>query len=181
MVRRRPDEARPEAAEQFYPRPGKKNVSVRLGIVPISGGKTVWVEWDRKKYEYLASVRWDRARPADDPGAGPQAAGDRPSRVDPTTGKTTRPLDEKDPAFTNLRQDMPRWLPGRHSLSGSANTGKVRGLELRRADGSLADMVVPYDDGLISVCARTRSRRGRLCRVERPDGGACSGAGSFEL
>ena len=41
-------------AEQFYPRPGKKNVAVRLGIIPVTGGETVWVEWDRKKYEYLA-------------------------------------------------------------------------------------------------------------------------------
>ena len=26
--------------QQFYPRPGKKNVSVRLGIVPVAGGDT---------------------------------------------------------------------------------------------------------------------------------------------
>jgi dipeptidyl-peptidase-4 len=45
-------------AEQFYPRPGKKNVSVRLGVIPVEGGETVWVEWDRKKYEYLAKVTW---------------------------------------------------------------------------------------------------------------------------
>ena len=29
-----------------------------------TGGETVWVEWDAKKYEYLAAVRWDEARPA---------------------------------------------------------------------------------------------------------------------
>jgi dipeptidyl-peptidase-4 len=46
---------------QYYPRPGKKNVSVRLGVKPVSGGETVWVEWDRSKYEYLARVCWVRA------------------------------------------------------------------------------------------------------------------------
>ncbi|WP_171470317.1 S9 family peptidase [Frigoriglobus tundricola] len=50
-------------AEQFYPRPGKKNVSVRLGIVPVEGGETVWVEWDRKEYEYLARVEWQKYGP----------------------------------------------------------------------------------------------------------------------
>jgi dipeptidyl-peptidase-4 len=50
-------------AEQFYPRPGKKNVSVRLGVVPVQGGETVWVEWDRDKYEYLAKVEWQKYGP----------------------------------------------------------------------------------------------------------------------
>jgi len=46
-------------AEQFYPRPGKRNVAVRLGIIPVTSGETMWVEWDREKYEYLARVAWD--------------------------------------------------------------------------------------------------------------------------
>ena len=49
--------------EQFYPRPGKQNVSVRLGVVPVAGGPTVWVEWDRGKYEYLARVQWEKYGP----------------------------------------------------------------------------------------------------------------------
>ena len=27
----------------FYPRPGKANVKVRLGVVPVEGGKTTWI------------------------------------------------------------------------------------------------------------------------------------------
>jgi dipeptidyl-peptidase-4 len=45
---------------QYYPRPGKKNVSVRLGIKPVEGGETVWIEWDRNIYEYLARVGWSK-------------------------------------------------------------------------------------------------------------------------
>lgn len=44
----------------FYPRPGKANVRVRLGVVPVAGGETVWVEWDREKYPYLANVHWHK-------------------------------------------------------------------------------------------------------------------------
>jgi dipeptidyl-peptidase-4 len=56
------DPAKPDAAPvpQYYPRPGKKNVAVRLGIVPVTGAKTVWVDWDRAKYEYLNRVAWGR-------------------------------------------------------------------------------------------------------------------------
>ena len=63
------DPFKPSAAPtpQYYPRPGGKNVSVRLGITGVPGmvpeaelGKTVWVEWDRAKYEYLARVAWGR-------------------------------------------------------------------------------------------------------------------------
>ena len=50
-------------AEQFYPRPGKKNVSVRLGVIPVEGGETVWVEWDHKKHEYLVKVEWQKYGP----------------------------------------------------------------------------------------------------------------------
>src|SRR5688572_14270405 len=93
--------------QQFYPRPGKKNVSVRLGIVPITGGDPVWVDWDRKAYEYLASVRWDKHGPLTVQVQDRRQQETVLLRVDPATGKTTRLVEEKDPAFTNLRQDHP--------------------------------------------------------------------------
>jgi dipeptidyl-peptidase-4 len=97
--------------EQFYPRPGKKNVSVRLGVVPIAGGETVWVDWDRGKYEYLAAVRWDKVGPLT------AQVQDRKQqeltllKVDPATGRSVELLRETDPAFLNINQDQPRWLP----------------------------------------------------------------------
>src|SRR5262249_34281581 len=57
------DPIRPEqdGHPSYYPRPGKPNVAVRLGIIPIDGGgETTWVEWDSKKYEYLARVDWQK-------------------------------------------------------------------------------------------------------------------------
>jgi dipeptidyl-peptidase-4 len=147
------DPAKPDQKplQQFYPRPGKKNVSVRLGIVPISGGDPIWVDWDKKAYEYLASVRWDKHGPLTIQVQDRRQQEIQLLRVDPATGKTTKLLEEKDPAFTNLRQDMPRWLPGGSQFVWISEYGKGPGLELHRADGSLADMVIPYDEGLISV------------------------------
>ena len=56
------DPAKPERppGKQPYPRPGKKNARVSLGIIPLTGGKTVWIDWPRKEYEYLARVTWTR-------------------------------------------------------------------------------------------------------------------------
>jgi dipeptidyl-peptidase-4 len=45
---------------QYYPRPGGKNVAVKLGIIPVTGGKTVWIQWDQAKFEYLGRVVWGK-------------------------------------------------------------------------------------------------------------------------
>lgn len=96
---------------QYYPRPGKKNVAVRLGIIPVAGGETVWVEWDVKKYEYLAAVRWDKYGPLT------IQVQDRKQQVlalmlvDQTNGTSRELLRETDPAFVEVKQDVPQWLP----------------------------------------------------------------------
>jgi dipeptidyl-peptidase 4 len=105
------DAAKPgqEPLKQYYPRPGKKNVAVRLGIVPIAGGETVWIEWDHKKYEYLAAVRWDKHGPLT------IQVEDRKQQelilllVDPKTGRTITLLEEKDPAFVKIHPQFPHW------------------------------------------------------------------------
>lgn len=42
-----------------YPRPGKKNADVKLGVIDAAGGPTMWLEWDRATGEYIADVRWE--------------------------------------------------------------------------------------------------------------------------
>jgi dipeptidyl-peptidase-4 len=94
---------------QYYPRPGKKNVSVKLGVIPVTGGTTAWVEWDRTKFEYLAAVKWDKH------GGLTVQLQDRKqqilslNRVDPKTGKLSELLEVKDPAWVNLLQAYPVW------------------------------------------------------------------------
>ena len=57
------DPFKPDAkpAEQYYPRPGKKNVSVRLGVISIRGGKTTWMKFEFETFEYLARVAWSES------------------------------------------------------------------------------------------------------------------------
>jgi dipeptidyl-peptidase-4 len=101
------DPAHPESTVERvpYPRPGKANAKVRLGIVPVAGAnpKPTWVKWDAEKYPYLTQVRWPRR------GALTIYVMDRAQQhalllaVDPRTGGTRTLLEEQDPAWINLQ------------------------------------------------------------------------------
>jgi dipeptidyl-peptidase-4 len=105
------DPLRPDVppSPQFYPRPGKKNVSVRLGVKSVSGGETVWVEWDKGQYEYLAAVKWEKR------GGLTIQVQDRQQHelnlmsVALDTGKSRTLLVEHSPAWINLAKDLPIW------------------------------------------------------------------------
>lgn len=105
------DPTHPErAADQFrYPRPGKKNAAVKLGVVPLAGGATVWAQWDVAQYPYLCTVKW---------GAGPltlvvmnrEQTREQVLSVDVKSGKTTVLHTEEDAAWLNLDQTFPLWV-----------------------------------------------------------------------
>jgi dipeptidyl-peptidase-4 len=143
------DPADPSRAAQpsFYPRPGKANVKVRLGVVPTAGGQTVWIDWDAKKYPYLARVAWDEHGPLT------LAVQTRDQKevvlleADPRTGKTTPLVTERDAAWVNLPSKVPAWLSdGSGFLWTSEQEGGPR-LELRDKSGALRRVVVPAEAG----------------------------------
>lgn len=149
-------------AEQFYPRPGKKNVRVKLGITSVGGGKTEWVDWD-SKYEYLANVRWDPVGPLT------VLLQDRAQRelallrVDPATGRTTPLVVETgaaDGAWLSLSQtDLPRWFPNEdgflwvfnYALAAPGMNG--HGLARYKADGSRVGGSFHWSDGFRELVA----------------------------
>jgi dipeptidyl-peptidase-4 len=142
------DPIRPGQSPQpfFYPRPGKANVKVRLGIVPVQGGETRWIAWDEAKYPYLASVRW--------PKNGPLLVNvqnrDQTELVvleaDVATGKTKTLLTETDPAWVNIHQDFPHWLDSNDFLWLSERDGGPQ-LEIRTPNGRLRRVLVSADQG----------------------------------
>jgi dipeptidyl-peptidase 4 len=139
------DPSKPELAPmpQYYPRPGKKNVAVRLGIIAIDEGETVWVDWNVEKFEYLASVRWDRHGPLTIQVEDRKQQHLRLLRVDPTTGKTALLLEEHDPAFLNLHQDVPRWLPDNKGFLWISDREGKPLVEWHGADGSRQAVIRP--------------------------------------
>src|SRR5207244_248744 len=134
----------------FYPRPGKANVKVRLGVVPATGGETVWVEWDAKKYPYLARVDWHKK------GGLTLLVQDRLQqeqvllRADPSTGKTTALLTERDLAWLNLNHDRPHWLQD-GSFLWNANGKEGPQLEHRDKTGTLRRVLAGAGEGFHAV------------------------------
>jgi dipeptidyl-peptidase-4 len=155
------DPIHPENAPHptFYPRPGKANARVRLGVVPIGGGKTTWLEWDAKKYPYLGAAHWHRT------GGLTLLVQTRTQqeqvllRADPATGKTTPLLTERDPAWVDLNHDKPHWLPdGSFLWSGAGAEGPQ--LEHRDRTGELKRVLAGPDEGyrdIIDVAPKTGS------------------------
>lgn len=130
----------------FYPRPGKANVNVRLGVAPAAGkGKTVWLDWNRERYPYLARVVWSAAGPLTLTVQTRDQTELLLLAADPLSGKTTTLLTERDPAWVNLDADMPRWLPetaGGGFLWTSERAGAWQ-LERHARDGALKTVLVP--------------------------------------
>ncbi len=147
------DPAHPDrpAHPSYYPRPGKANVTVRLGVIARTGGPTTWVEWDAKRYPYLASVRWSKGGPLL---LAVQTRDQRELvllRADPKTGKTTPLVTERDAAWLNLPRDLPRWLSDGSGFLWTSERDGGPQLELRDPDGKLVRVLVPPAAGFVGV------------------------------
>jgi dipeptidyl-peptidase 4 len=128
-----------------YPRPGKPNVSVRLAVCSIDQPEPARpIEWDHNKYPYLV-----RVTPSED---GPLTITVETREqhdlalllVDPTTGQTRTLIEEHDPAWVNIDQQMPHWLSGGKFLWTSERQGAWE-LQLHRPDGQLEKVLLPPD------------------------------------
>lgn len=149
------DAAKPEEAPvaSYYPRPGRRNVQVRLGVIPVTGGDTVWVQWDRARHPYLASVVWEQHGPLT---ISVQTRDQRELQlleVDSSSGHTRALLVEQDAAWVGLRQDVPRWLAeGKGFLWASEKTDGWQ-LEWRKRSGELQKVLVAAGAGFRSLSA----------------------------
>jgi dipeptidyl-peptidase-4 len=147
------DPARPGQPPQVshYPRPGKANVSVQLGVVPVTGGPTTWIPWDHQRYPYLTTVRWDKDSPL------LLAVQTREQkelvflRADPETGQTTPLVTERDPAWVNIHQDVPRWLKDGSGFLWTSERAGGPQLELHDPKGELVRVLVPPDAGYLDL------------------------------
>ncbi len=147
------DPSRPEQRPvQFaYPRAGRRNTRVRLGVVGVEGGAPLWIDWDRERYPYLAQVRWQKDAPL------LLVVQDRAQteevvlRADTATGKTSVLLVEKDPAWLNLNDAALRWMPdGSGFLWFTERSGGAE-LELRAPDGTRVSGVAPVASGYVEL------------------------------
>lgn len=130
----RPDEE-PEANR--YPRAGRRNAVVKLAVVPVSGGRPTWIEWDRERFPYLARVAWPARGPLTVVVQNRAQSEVQVLLADARTGQTRAIHSERDDAWVNLEPGLPRWLAdGSAFLWASERSGQST-LELRSPTGAL--------------------------------------------
>jgi dipeptidyl-peptidase-4 len=139
------DPSSPEAAPKDwpYPRPGKANADVRLGIISVDGGETRWIEWDRAGFEYLATVRWSRGAPLTLVVQNRRQTEERLLTVDVEHGSTEVIHVERDDAWLDLDQQMPKWRDDGSSFLWVTERNGHKQLEERRRDGTLLRAMTP--------------------------------------
>lgn len=139
------DPAKPAQPPQpfYYPRPGQKNVTVHLGVVSVSGGKTTWIRWNAKDYPYVAQVHWDKIGPLTLIVQSRLQQNLALLKADPATGKTANLLTQTDPTWINLHQDTPKWLPYQKGFLWTSDSAPGPRLELRSVTGRLKKVLVP--------------------------------------
>jgi dipeptidyl-peptidase-4 len=133
------DPAHPERAPSSrpYPRPGRPNVKVALGLVRARGGPTRSITWDRRRYPYLVSVKWPRKAPLTLVVENRRQTEMAVLAVDRRTGRSRLLLTEGDAAWVSIDQQVPRWLPDGSGFLWTTERDGVAQLELRARDGKL--------------------------------------------
>lgn len=102
----------PNYEPQRYPKAGEPNAEVRLGIVPVGGGATRWVDLGQTRDTLLARFYWL----PDSSGLAVQRLNRIQNRqdlliADAATGASRVILSESDPYWINVRDNF-RWLKG---------------------------------------------------------------------
>ncbi len=153
------DPSRPDRAPTpfRYPRAGRPDAEVTLGVVPVGGGKPTWIAWDRARYPYLCRVTWQAGAPLTLVVMNEAQTGLAVLAADVAAGTTSVLLTETDPAYLELMPGMgmggalPRW---RRDGSGfwwmSERSGHWQ-LELRKADGALDRVLFGGDGGVVGA------------------------------
>lgn len=129
-----------------YPRAGSANATVRLALIPRSGGEPRWIAWDSARYPYVARVDWSSAS------APPTLLVQNREQteqvlyaIDPATGRVSELLAESDTAWLNLDDEAPCpvWLRDGSRFVWSTERRGSWQLELREASGRFVREITP--------------------------------------
>jgi len=147
------DPTKPESEPALwpYPRPGKKNADVKLGVMSAAGGETIWVKWDREKYPYLAHVTWQKNSPLCILVQNREQTEQLLLAVDHATGDTTTLIQETDPAWLNIFESCPKWLDDGSAFLWLTESRGAKQLELRSRDGARTSTITDPAFGLVDV------------------------------
>lgn len=134
-----------------YPQAGDPNADVHVGIVPVTGGETRWMDLGDPRDHLLARLVWLPDSHA--------VAVEKFNRIqnrldlliaDTATGRAHTVLHEEDPYWINVNNDLQFLKDGQHFLWGSERDG-FHHLYLYSADGKLLQQLTSGDWEVESV------------------------------
>ncbi len=149
------DVAHPEKTPEHmaYPRPGKANAVVRLGIVAATGGKVTWLRWDAAALPYVTQVVWPHNGPLTVVVQNRRQTELQVLTVDPASGETRSILRESDAAWLNLHPDFPLWFGDGSGFLWCTEANGGPEIVEHRADGARVRTWVKPDAGWRSLAA----------------------------
>ncbi len=140
----------PNVIKQRYPKTGGKNPVVKLGIAEIDNAKTTWVDFSNHKYEYIIRVNWLPDSK--------QIAVQTMNRwqdhlslhfADRSTGKIKLILEETDPGWVNVSDDLQFMKGGKEFLWVSERSGYAH-IYRYSSDGTLINQVTKGDWAVVA-------------------------------
>jgi dipeptidyl-peptidase 4 len=135
---------KPSIETHRYPFAGGKNPEVRLGVIPSTGGETVWLDFDEPEREYyLARVKWESPQDLLVQRLLRDQKLLRLFRVNARTGQTTLLIEENSESWVNLNDDLHPIADTGQFVWASERTG-FKHIELRDKDG---DLIRPLTEG----------------------------------
>jgi len=140
-----PAEASEAPNSFYYPRAGRHNAKVKLGIVSIKGGAITWIPWDAERYPYLARVDWRDSAPLSIYVMTRNQREAKLMTVDPMNGATRDLVVEEDDAWINVPRfsRTPSWLPDGSAFLWTTERRGDTQLDLRDRTGALTRTLTP--------------------------------------
>ncbi|MEZ0311038.1 MAG: DPP IV N-terminal domain-containing protein [Myxococcota bacterium] len=144
------DPSKPDQPPQSwpYPRPGRNNASVRVGVVDVRGGATRWINWDSGAFPYLVSVTWTEDAPLLIAVQNRAQTDLKLYEVELTRGSARELLTEHDDAWVNIAQSVPRFYEKGRKLLWISEENGAPVLEVRETSGAMQKELTKAELGL---------------------------------
>ncbi|HET8933738.1 MAG TPA: DPP IV N-terminal domain-containing protein [Polyangiales bacterium] len=134
-----------------YPRAGRPNAKIDLGIIPIrAGAQPRWVKWD-PGLPYLAKLLWPQNAPLQVLALSRAQTDQALIAIDPNTGTTTELLREHDDTWLNLTPGSPSWMPDGSGFLWLHEADEGYALEQRTNSGALTRTLTQGSFGARSI------------------------------
>lgn len=150
---------------QRYPRPTKKNVKVRVGLVEVGGGKVRWIATGD---EYLGSLKWGQ-------GGLTMQVQDRLQQrlrlleIDPKKNRTRELLQERSEGWVPLDSDLPVWVDEQRFLF-LRRRGDRMALALCGKNGVSQFLEDDQDFDIEEIVGYDKSKEAVLLRIDAQPG-----------